>query len=418
MRMLRSNIVKFLLSNYLVKGVAYLSQLLLIYFLAIEDVGRIRMSLSYYELFNIICGLGLTTSLLKINSNKALSDGEKGKNLFLSIGITTLFSLFAIIIVNLVAVLGLFSDIKEVNHLVQLLSLSLLINAVVNLLIIDFQVTNRYVELSKSQAISKLLVFALFVPLVYLWGVNGYILSIYFGFILTLIILFLYGVSLSHSEVREGKFSIKDYTSFFAENFHISFYALLSNTFGVLNKYIGLYIIGYMGVDQKEFGMYSIALTFLVLLEIITYTLQQYFVPKFSTQSDNNDKWKVFFRKIEKKSQIFQLLVFIVTNILCYVVISQFYIEYESVAYYFYVISLSWLISTLYTMKGPGLISLGRTKYNFYSSVVALPFVVLVSFLLVTHYGVWGVAMSKVAQSVISMITATYFFKLTMNSMK
>ncbi|MES4206415.1 hypothetical protein AADM51_26240, partial [Escherichia coli] len=85
MRMLRSNIVKFLLSNYLVKGVAYLSQLLLIYFLAIEDVGRIRMSLSYYELFNIICGLGLTTSLLKINSNKALSDGEKGKNLFLSI---------------------------------------------------------------------------------------------------------------------------------------------------------------------------------------------------------------------------------------------------------------------------------------------------------------------------------------------
>ena len=418
MRMLRSNIVKFLLSNYLVKGVAYLSQLLLIYFLAIEDVGRIRMSLSYYELFNIICGLGLTTSLLKINSNKALSDGEKGKNLFLSIGITTLFSLFAIIIVNLVAVLGLFSDIKEVNHLVQLLSLSLLINAVVNLLIIDFQVTNRYVELSKSQAISKLLVFALFVPLVYLWGVNGYIFSIYFGFILTLIILFLYGVSLSHSEVRDGKFSIKDYTSFFAENFHISFYALLSNTFGVLNKYIGFYIIGYMGVDQKEFGMYSIALTFLVLLEIITYTLQQYFVPKFSAQSDNNDKWKVFFRKIEKKSQIFQLLVFIVTNILCYVVISQFYIEYESVAYYFYVISLSWLISTLYTMKGPGLISLGRTKYNFYSSVVALPFVVLVSFLLVTHYGVWGVAMSKVAQAVISMITATYFFKLTMNSMK
>lgn len=127
---------------------------------------------------------------------------------------------------------------------------------------------------------------------------------------------------------------------------------------------------------------------------------------------------KFFFRKIEKKSQIFQLLVFIVTNILCYVVISQFYIEYESVAYYFYVISLSWLISTLYTMKGPGLISLGRTKYNFYSSVVALPFVVLVSFLLVTHYGVWGVAMSKVAQAVISMITATYFFKLTMNSMK
>ncbi|EII5413394.1 hypothetical protein LHO31_000656 [Vibrio alginolyticus] len=173
-----------------------------------------------------------------------------------------------------------------------------------------------------------------------------------------------------------------------------------------------------MSVDQKEFGMYSIALTFLVLLEIITYTLQQYFVPQFSAKSNNNKKWKDFFRKKEKQSQLFQLLVFVITNALCYVVIFQFFPMYKSVAYYFFVISISWLISTLYTMKGPGLISLGRTKYNFYSSVIALPLVFSVSIPLVMYYGVWGVAMSKVAQALISMVTANYFFKLTTNSMK
>ncbi|EIC9813723.1 oligosaccharide flippase family protein, partial [Vibrio alginolyticus] len=189
MKVLKYGIINFMLSNYLVKGVAYLTQLLLIYFLAIEDVGYIRLSLSYYELFNIVCGLGLTTSLLKVNSNKALSDNEKGKNLFLSVGITILFSLFIIAVVNLIAEFGLFSDIEEVNHLVQLLSFTLLINSVLNLFIIDFQVTNRYTDLAKSQAISKLVAFFLFVPLVYLWGVNGYILSVYIGFILTLIVL-------------------------------------------------------------------------------------------------------------------------------------------------------------------------------------------------------------------------------------
>ncbi|ENP8413105.1 oligosaccharide flippase family protein [Vibrio alginolyticus] len=418
MKVLKYGIINFMLSNYLVKGVAYLTQLLLIYFLAIEDVGYIRLSLSYYELFNIVCGLGLTTSLLKVNSNKALSDNEKGKNLFLSVGITILFSLFIIAVVNLIAEFGLFSDIEEVNHLVQLLSFTLLINSVLNLFIIDFQVTNRYTDLAKSQAISKLVAFFLFVPLVYLWGVNGYILSVYIGFILTLIVLFLYGVSMINNDINYSNFSLKDYSDFFSKYFHISFYALLSNVFGVFNKYIGLYIVGYMSVDQKEFGMYSIALTFLVLLEIITYTLQQYFVPQFSAKSNNNKKWKDFFRKTEKQSQLFQLLVFVITNALCYVVIFQFFPMYKSVAYYFFVISISWLISTLYTMKGPGLISLGRTKYNFYSSVIALPLVFSVSIPLVMYYGVWGVAMSKVAQALISMVTANYFFKLTTNSMK
>lgn len=418
LKILNSKLTKFLFSNYLIKGIAYLIQLLLIYFLAVEEIGHIRIAMSYFELFNIICSLGITTSLLKINADKRITKRGKINNTISSLFISFLFSVIISVLIISIASLNGFSNIEKVNNIIVLLSFTVSINVILNLIIIDFQVSNKFLELTKSQIISKSLLLVLFFPLVNFYGIYGFILSIYIGFILTIIILFYYGTSLNQLNIKLIKLKIfnkKRHLKFFIDNFSISSYALLSNLFGVLNKYMSLYMISFMAINEKELGIYSIALTFFVLLEIITTTMQQYFLPKLSYQSTNITNWKNALFKLEKKLILSYFLIYIITNLIGLGVINFIKYDWGNLQIYYFLLSTSWLISSFYCMKGPALISLGDTKYNFYSSLLSFPLVFIASWVLVYNFSVIGVALSKISQSIITACITKYFFNMRTN---
>ena len=415
---MQSALAKFLLSNYLIKGVAYLSQLLLIYFLTIEEIGYVRISLSYLEILNVVCGFGLTTALLKINATPGVSRSKQKENLLFSFVTTILFTSAVVFITTMVINHTDIISSVEVKELTKYLLFSLFLSGVTNLLVIDYQVNNMFTRLAKTQLLAKIVTVITLPAMIYYLNINGYVLNVFFGFLFSIIAMLYYGEYKIRLKITKLKSSIESYIIFIKENINLSIYALLSNFVGIFNKYSSIYIIAYIGTEDKEFGMYSISLTLFVLLEIVTTTLQQYYTPKFSNKSHSYTGWIELFYRTQKRSILLQAIIWVIVNVLLFSVIYFIFSSYLKVFEYFILISLSWFISSFYTMKGPALISLGLTKYNFYSALIAMPIVFLSSFSLVYQFAILGVAISKICQCLISCLVTNLFFYKAKNRFK
>ncbi|MEZ9530311.1 oligosaccharide flippase family protein [Vibrio sp. 10N.286.51.F4] len=411
MKVFDSKILSFLFSNYLIKGIGYSTQILLVYILTVEELGHVRIAMSYFELFNIIAGCGLTTTLLKINSNNKITSENKIENTVSSLVFSFWFSLLVSLCVYMSFSLGLLTDSIEVNTLGKVLSISIILSSIVNILVINFQVSGRFKDLAKSQAISKLLSFTIFFPLVYYFEMIGYVYYIYIGFLITIIIILIFDVGVNFKDFLFRLFVFRTTIGFYINNFKLSIYALLSNILSVINKYAAIYLISFIGVDNKEFGLYSISLTMFVLLEIITYTIQQYFLPKLSFDSDSQEKWTSTFKYIECKTITVHGVIALISSMMIYFVVDNFFIEYIKVAYYFCILAFSWFLMSFYSIKGPAMISLGKTEFNFMASAIVFIPIILLSYYFVNEFGVLGVAFAKVMQCFFSILSNHYFLK-------
>ncbi|MFT5759922.1 MAG: O-antigen/teichoic acid export membrane protein [Alteromonadaceae bacterium] len=392
-------------SNLLVKFFVFGSQLFVATILSPVELGEVKTALSIIEISSLFACLGLNASLLA-TAPKLESKSERNNIYLLNLLLTFISSIVVAILLFSLSKNNFIFDSSNTNVLISKFSVLLILTSLTTQLVCILQSEQQFFRLARSQIYTKLLSISIIIFSTFYFGINGYVSSLYISAILTFIVLlYVSKIKISINNLTTS-WSIKEICS----QWNIAKNSLFSNVVGTFSFYSGLIILNLI-VDIENsniIGLYSFSLIIITGFDIISRSVQQYFIPRFSKQSCDG---KLLVLKYEK---IFFSIAFLIYLLSCLFLFSFQYLlpefKYIKSMDFLYLMMLGWVFSIFSVMKAGYFISSGQTIFNFKSSIANLFLTVTLGYLFSVNFGVWGLITSRVITSVLLSMVYSYYF--------
>lgn len=396
-------------ANVLIQAVAFASQLFVAGVLSPDDVGRIKVIMTFLSVFSVIGGLGFSGSTLKLCSeNRSQSEVRQ----LFSAGV--LFSAFSTIAFYLLALLlnafGIFSSDKMIQWLIPMGLFPLITNSLFMVLIAYFQAIREIKLLSRITIINKLISIVAIVLLTWWLGIKGYYVAYNISFLIMLIV----GIRLLKNDFSFSKKALKS-----SLTTHLSYSkpSLLANLMSEISAYADIFVINYLLTDMHEIGYYSFALTLTVALRIFPATVQQMATPYFSGFSSDRVQSRAIFTKYNR-----QLYLVVFISLLLSLLLGPFLIKtifagkYDAAIPYFMFLAVGWSIRMLTQLQSAVIFGLGKLHYNAWVSLISLVFNVVMYLVFVQKFGAIGAAWVSIPAGIVILITSKLFMNKAFRS--
>ncbi|MGR5187692.1 oligosaccharide flippase family protein [Photobacterium damselae] len=400
-----TRLLSFFASNLMVKFFMFGSQILVALYLTPNEIGNIKTTQTVIELIVTFSIFGLNTAFIREYSVSENNENQKEiKNVC--------FNLILYISISCTFISLLFSYIYS-SSLYYILYLTTPFISLTTLIIYFYQVDNKYIELARSQFWVKCISAIIIIVVTYLFKLEGFIISTIFVSILSFYYLFRPFVN----DVGSFKYNSK----IIRKCFDISKYALFSTIIGVITNYCSYYIASALYQGTADLGYLAFAMNIFLAFEILTSTIQQYFLPKLTRLSDKIILWKNEFYKLNLTLIIFHILIsitlyFLIDYIESIEQLKSF--QYYNSLFFLKMFIVSWGVSGLSAYKGIAILSLGKVQYTLINNVMMLPIVIFSSYYFVNKFDVNGVVFSKVFISFISYFVMKYCLYLALRKFK
>lgn len=387
-------------ANLLINIIEFGAQLFVAYLLMEEDIGRIKSFQAFAAIGLILSNFGFNTSTLKLVSEKRSLEEKKAL-------LET--SLFFTIVMSSVVWLGIFvasqfkwlSNDLVTNNLFVFYALSTPALAINTLIIAYFQALKKFKEISTILIGLRIVQVVCIILFTYFFDLKGFITGIIIGFLLSAIVL-LYQSNLKRIQFQK---------IYFQKHWYLAKYSLLGNLISMLNLYLDVLLINHLTNNEKEFGYYGMALTFMTGLRVLTATIQQYLTPFYSENSKERKQHFSFFKKTQKYFLLFALIIFILSILIAPPAINFiFNFKYDDSIFYFQLLCIAWLIRCFYSLIGIYFLSLGKININFKNSLISFILSVAPIYLLISHYSIAGAAYSQISTAIISALVVIFSF--------
>lgn len=397
--------IDLLTSNYLIQIVSFASQLFVAWIMVPADIGRIKVMQTYLNLAIILGGMGFNSAILKTCS-EAREEGEK-KHLYISAyKYTLIVTVFVYLLLLLLSGFKLISTDNNTNKYMISYSLLLFPMTLVNLDIAYIQALKKIKQMARIQQVTKLMTVLLIVIATYFYKMEGYIISLLLGSLLTNALLWFY------IKNADRTVETKIINNPFNEQWSYAKYSFLANGIGLLSMSADILLINYLINDKNQIGYYSFAATLILGLQTYTSTVQQIATPYFSEKSNRHSEWLRVFKKYNKIFVITSIFIGIAVNLAFPIIIKYLFKgKYDNSIIYFGLLSIGWFIRGLYSIKGIALFGLGKINMNFISALIALPFSFLVSYYFIANAGIVGAAYGNIAAQFFTFLIVSYQFK-------
>lgn len=274
--------------------VAFGSQLFVAKFLTEEELGYIKIFQTFIQIAGVIAGFGLSTSVLILCGNIKY---ENFKNeifhvalrlvIFTALGIWCLF-----MILNK---FGIWSSIENVQELFYLYSIILALNAIISVYTAYFQAARIFKTYALLMVSTKVTSLLLMVALTFFYGINGFMIGLLSGLVLSLITNIVF-----YLKYFNGTISIefKNFKSIAKNHFSTGIHGLGANLFGQLTTNMDIILLSYLYFDNpKLIGQYSFAAIFITGLSMIQGTVVQVSTPYFSKYTASKQATNELFKK-------------------------------------------------------------------------------------------------------------------------
>lgn len=396
-------------ANVLIQAVAFASQLFVAGILSPDDVGRIKVIMTFLSVFSVIGGMGFNGSTLKLCSENR-SQGEV-RQIF-SAGV--LFTVISTVAFYLLALLlnsfGLFSADKMIQWLIPMGLFPVITNSVFMVLVGYFQAIKEIKLMSRITIINKLISIVAIVLLTWWLGIKGY----YFAYNISFIIMLLVGLRLLKTDFNFSKNNLR---ANFKTHLAFSKSSLLANLMSEISAYADIFVINYLLSDMQEIGFYSFALTLTVALRIFPATVQQMAIPYFSGFSSDRQQFIAVFRKYNR-----QLYIVVFVTLILAILVAPFLIKtvfagkYDASIPYFMFLSIGWSIRLLTQLQSAVIFGLGKLHYNGWISLISMIFNVIIYFMFVTYFGAIGAAWASIPAGIVILISSRLFMKRALSA--
>lgn len=180
----------------------------------------------------------------------------------------------------------------------------------------------------------------------------------------------------------------------------------------MLSLYLDIFFLNHLVNNPEEIGFYGFALTLIAGLRIVTSTAQQFVTPYYSEFSSNVPQ---ILKAFKKSNQIFgaTILVVGVLAILIVPLVIHFVFsgKYDASMFYFQILTLSWIIRSWVSLKGPFLLAIGYVHVAFKVSLWVFLITILPYWYAVKVYQIQGALYGQVFVSIVFFIVVNISFK-------
>lgn len=394
-------------ANGLMKIFGFSSQFIVAWLLTVDDLGRIKIIQSYLALAVILGGAGLNTSVLKLCSENRTIDNKK--ELF---GTALIFSVLACLVTYLALVSlgysGLLTNKKEIIILIPWFGIALFPQVTNQLLSAFLQALQQYKNISYIQIVTKSISVIMILLLTYHWLLYGYIVAYIAGMFLTCFVFIYFVKSLLGSLFKRNIF---EYINNIYLHLRLSAYSLIGNLINQAGYHLDILFMASMVNNPYQIGQYSFAKIVIFAMGTLIGSTQQFLTPYFSFYSEDIPKLASLYEKAQLGFITVSVLIFIFCFLFYeYFVQLLFFNKYNDSVLYFKILLLGWLARTLYSLKGPLLLGIGRVDINAKIVAMAIPLHCMAMYFLIKLYSLVGAAVATSISSLLLYSLISYCF--------
>ena len=399
-----------IISNYSVQFIVFGSHLLIAKMMTPSDVGIIKTIEVFTNIAVVLGGGGVIFAILKVvpeNNNINI----RTEALRFSLKYITLFSFTVFILFNLIAYAGFISKENELVYWFHIYSLLIVPSVIILLLIRYYQAVDSFKRISKIIFYLKLISAIFILYFTYFFYIRGYVISM----VITTSVI---SIALLY-DLRKGILGgslFEDYTTLKKTILKLSKTAFFAQLIDQLKLHSGFLIANYVITDRIMFGHYAFALILIQGLNIILTSVQQFVTPKMSELSNNLTLFFERHKKFENNFSYFAFFIFLLAQLFLPIIVSFiFENKYDDSILLIRIMTVGWLIHSLYALKGIVFLSLGKMKYISFSSLSIFLISFPIMYLLNIKYGILGAALAYVFQNIVSFFIVNFYIKRVSN---
>ena len=403
------------ISNVLSKVVVFLGGIVLVRILSQNDYGIYSYAINAFNMLFILNDFGASNAALQNLTEEKNNKKKQQAIIKYSIKMGIIGSLIS---GGLILISPLFYpyEIEEAKYLTPMLCLVPILTVVMTLFTILLRANfenKKYAVLNLTQTIAS---YAFLIPMSYLWGIKGAILSRYFYIIVTIILGIFLTRRLRLKTGRENQLTKIEKKSF-------TRYALItqiSNTIGSLLIYIDTFMIGLLIATPESVAIYKVASTIPAALAFLPNCVMVYVIPYFVLHN-REPKWlKDKYYKLIKYGIIGYGLFSLVLILGSKIIINTLYTEeYSDAIIPFIILMIGFFFSATFKIPmGNILAALRKMKVKLIINVSSgiLNIVLNVSF--IKYFGITGAAITTTLINIFSSVLGVMYTNNVLKKMK
>ncbi len=281
----RTGFFSIFISNVLSKVVVFLGGIVLVRILSQNDYGIYSYAVNAFSMLYILNDFGASNAALQNITEQKDNKKKQQAILRYSIKMSIVGSLVSGILI-LLSPLFYPYEIEEAKYLTPMLCLVPILSAVMTLFTILLRANfenKKYAILNLTQTVAS---YAFLIPMSYIWGIKGAILSRYFYIIITIILGIFLTRRLRIKTSKDNQLDKQEKKSF-------TKYALvtqINNTIGSLLIYIDTFMIGLLIATPESIALYKVASTIPAALAFLPNCVMIYVIPYFVLHN-KDPKW-------------------------------------------------------------------------------------------------------------------------------
>lgn len=370
-------------SNLFVRAVSFFGQLAIVFILSPEIVASVKTATVYIDILVNLAVFGFTASILKVNSKQHESMNKNDTAIIFFV--VSLLSLLISTALYFFSYTDFIAKIELTKSAIQYLSLTILPISLIAVLSATLQSRNEFKIIANTQIITKLLsIFSLLI-LSYMYNYYGYIVGVYFSHIFTFAILL--WCSRSHISLLSFSSLFCNLSSFYKRHFYHAFFSCIAYLMSILSRFMPLIIMNILGLPVTDIGIFSIALTIVMVLDILSSTFQQYVTPKLAHEADNKSSFELLYKKFSIYFSLSILVVGIMVTLFAYILEYRLLNSgYQFLTLNVGILSIAWVLQSMYYLKGPALLVLGKAHINTYLSTIGCIFSIPICYITITYF--------------------------------
>lgn len=351
------------------------------------EVGALRIIQSYVAVCLTFATFGQPTAIIKYCA-EIRDDGLRSYILKYSLQISLLVSLVIVVAVSMAANYGLISPNDLVVRWMPWYMLLILPNAVFNICLTYLQAVRQFKRMAKVQSVLKILSVVVVILSTWQWGIVGYI-----GAVVGMMVLSCF-IGMWQVEDRFWQQTRQQIPAGFHFLARVSIFA---SVVGTLGYYTDVFFLDHFIADREMVGYYALATIFLMIGTQFTGTVQSFLTPYFAEKSyDGHWLWREMMR-YQKYLSLVMLVVCPLIYLLVTGLVSIYYGDsYAPVLTFMSVMLMQLWLHTTYSIVGCTLLSINKEHYNLVVALFYLMIKCVLSYFMVTSYGVMGLVYAQI----------------------
>ena len=371
-----------------------------------EEVGAIKIIQAYIAVFLTLAQLGRNSAIIKF----CAEIHEHGLRMFMlqhTLLLTSTLSLVILFILIIAAQQQWISQDEIVCRWLPFYATIILPNVIYSIFTNYLQAIKLFKKIAVTQSLVKVISVFGVVAGAWFYGLAGYIVAMLFlSFLSAAILAFQSGFSLH--PIR-GCLLPRGF-SFLANM------SLIGSTIAMLGSYVDLFFLDHFVVDREAIGYYALATIFIMIGTQFTGTVQSFLTPYFAEHSyDGTWLWNQM-KRAQRYLSIGMIFICAGIYFFAYLLVQFYYGEnYRDVLWFLAVLLLQLWLTTTYSLIGITLMTINKTQYNIITVTIGLVVKSVFAYLLVVHYGIYGLVFAPVMAEIPCIITeyilARYAFR-------